>query len=139
MKLNKVLAVLAMCLVVLACSIGDLQAQTQYSIGLQGYTWEHSTIRILLIPQEGESWWNPDFINWTLRGIGVWNDAFADFASKYPNFSYIANLKLVPVLLSSSSSNLDVYVSWIESPMANNSEQVGVTQALLDPRGFFVG
>jgi predicted Zn-dependent protease len=138
MRLNQVLALLILCLAVLACSIGDSNAQSQYSIELQELTWDHSTISILLIPNEGASWWNPDVVNFTLKAVGVWNDAFTDFAAKYPNFTYTSNLKLAPTVSTEQSQGFDVYISWVESQVNNGSDQVGLTLSYPNGHGMFL-
>jgi hypothetical protein len=138
MRLHPVLVLLILCLAVVACSVGDSNAQSQYSIELQELTWNHSTINILLIPNEGESWWNPNVVNSTLKAVGVWNDAFADFASKYPNFAYISNLKLAPTVSTEQSHGFDVYISWVESQVNNGSDEVGLTLAYPAGQGMFL-
>jgi len=87
-------------------------AQTEYSIDVQGYTWDHSTISISILPQENETWWEPSYHNATLHGIAQWNDAIQDFASKYPDFSYISNLHLVPTISYELVPGFDIYMKW---------------------------
>ncbi len=138
MKPNQVSMILILCLIVVACSSGKSNAQTEYSIELQESTWDHSTISILLMPKEGESWWDPAVINLTLRAVNVWNDAISDFALKYPNFTYISNLRLNPTVSIKPSSGFDVYISWVENPVDTNSDYVGLTQPFLNFRGTIV-
>ncbi len=134
MKPNQISVILILCLVVAASCIGNSSAQTEYSIELQGYTWGHSTISVLLLPNEGESWWNPNFLNLTLRAVGVWNDAISEFSSKYPNFTYISNLRLVPTVSAEPASDFDIYISWSETLVDTDVDYVGLAQLFLDNR-----
>ena len=69
-----------------------VQAQDVYSVQLQGFAWDHSTLSALVVTADNESWWNPDYINDTLRAIGQWNDAMTDFAANYSDYSYLSNV-----------------------------------------------
>jgi hypothetical protein len=138
MKLNQFLAALILCLALATCVIGDSKAQTEYSIEVQDYTWDHSDLSVLLISQEEEPWWDPVFINLTLRAVGVWNDAFVNFATKYPNFNYVSNLRLVPTVSNISSPGSDISVTWVEGTVAEGSDQVGLTWTFPDRQGVFI-
>ena len=138
MKLSQFLTASILCLALATCVIGDAQAQTDYSIEVQDYTWNHSNLSVLLISQEKESWWDPVFINLTLRAVGVWNDAFLDFATKYPNFNYLSNLRLVATVSNSSSPGFDISVTWVEGTVTEGSDQVGLTWTFPSRQGVFI-
>jgi len=91
---KKVIVLIILNLVFAASLSGEIEAQTQYYIGISEATWDHSTLRILLIPQKEESWWNSAFMDSTVQAINMWNDALATFASLYQDFAYISNLRL---------------------------------------------
>src|SRR3972149_6630870 len=78
--------------------LAEAQTQSEYVLALQGPTWDHSTIRLLLNPQFDETWWNPTYVNSTLRAISQWNDAISVFASNYSDFSYLSQVRIVPVV-----------------------------------------
>jgi hypothetical protein len=138
MKLNQFLAALILGLALATCVIGDVKAQADYSIEVQDYTWDHSALSVLLISREDESWWDPVFINLTLRAVGVWNDAFVDFATKYPNFNYISNLRLAPTVSNSSSPGFDISVTWVEGTVREGTDEVGLTWTFPDRQGVFI-
>jgi hypothetical protein len=138
MKLNQFLVASILCLALATCVIEGTEAQTDYSIEVQDYTWDHSDLSVLLVSQEGKSWWDPVFINLTLRAVGVWNDAFVDFATKYPNFGYLSNLRLAPTVSNNSSPGFDISVTWVEGTVTEGSDQVGLTWTFPDRQGVFV-
>lgn len=96
------------------CIIETAEAQTEYSINIAEVTWDHTNIRILLIPQDGETWWDPEFINLTLQAVDMWNDAFTTFASEYPDFAYVSNIHLDATVSSGTTGDFDVYITWAE-------------------------
>jgi predicted Zn-dependent protease len=118
--------VLAGCFV----SVSSVQGQSQdkYSLQLQGFVWSRSTLNALVITADNESWWNPDFLNTSLRAIGQWNEAIATFAANYSDFSYLSNLRIQPTVSNSTQSGYDIYVSWHESPFSNTTDEVGLSQ-----------
>ena len=107
--------------------VGQTVGQSDISIELQGATWPMSTINILIIPSTGEDWWNPDYINSTLRAIGQWNLAIQTFASENPDFGYLSSLRLAATLAGSGRTNYDVNVSWVRAPASNAVGQTGLT------------
>ena len=75
-----------------------LKIKTRYSLQLQGFVWNHSTLNALVVTADNESWWNPSYLNTSLRAIGQWNDAITAFASNYSDYSYLSNLKIQPTV-----------------------------------------
>jgi predicted Zn-dependent protease len=126
MKWKPVLAVsLILSLMFAISAFSQAQAQAQYSLGLQGVTWNHSTLSVLVIPQEGNSWWKSSYLNATLRAIGEWNNAILDFASNYTNFAYLSRLRMVPTISHAINSSFDVYISWTKMPFSK--DEIGYT------------
>jgi len=128
MTLKIVVALLVLNLAFAICGIGEAAAQTEYSIDVSESTWNHATLKILLIPQVNESWWDPMFINLTLQAVDMWNNALTTFAFSYKDFDYISNIRLSPTEYTGTTQNFDVYISWTENPIANSLENVGLTE-----------
>ena len=112
--LNRAATVFMLSLVFSASMIGEATAQTEYSINLSDTTWNHTTIRILLILPENESWWNTKVANLTLQAVDRWNSALATFASSYPDFAYLSNIRLEATESPGAAQNFDIYISWTE-------------------------
>jgi len=114
-----------------ACFVSGSEAQSQkdeYSLQLQGFVWNHSTVNALIVTADNQSWWNPDYLNTSLRAIGQWNDAIAAFASNYSDLSYLSNLRIQPTISNISEPGFDIYITWTESPLSNISDEVGLSQ-----------
>ena len=118
--------VLAACF--LSSSTVQGQKQNNYSLALQGFVWNHTTLDALIVTADNESWWNPDFQNTALRVIGQWNDAIVAFASNYSDYSYLSNLKIQPTVSNQSQPGFDIYIVWSESPLSNITDELGTSQ-----------
>jgi hypothetical protein len=129
--LNKGATVFLLSLTVSACLIVEATAQTEYTINLSDTTWNHTTIRILLIPAENESWWNTNFVNLTLQAVDRWNSALATFASSYRDFEYLSNIRLEATESSGAAQNFDIYISWTEQIINGGFGVVGRAQRYL--------
>jgi hypothetical protein len=103
------------------------QAETEYTVALQGPTWDHSAIRILVDTPSNESWWNPSYLTATLHAIAQWNEAIGYFASNHSDFAYLSQLKIIPHFSSSADRDIDAYVSWIEQ-FGNDTCEAGLTR-----------
>ena len=121
-------AVLVLSVAFAVCAIGETEAQTEYSMGLSEATWDHSTIRILLILQESEPWWNSAFIDSVPQAVDMWNKALTTFASSYQDFAYLSNIELVSTESAGTAQDFDVYVSWKEQAIDNGRGVLGLTQ-----------
>jgi predicted Zn-dependent protease len=109
-------------------SSAQTQSQDKYSLQLQGFVWSRSTLNALVVTADDESWWDPAFLNTSLRAIGQWNEAIATFASNYSDFSYLSSLKIQTTVSTASQPGYDIYVSWHESPFSNTTDEVGLSQ-----------
>jgi hypothetical protein len=118
--------VLAACF--LSSSTVQGQKQNNYSLALQGFVWNHTTLDALIVTADNESWWNPDFQNTALRVIGQWNDAIVAFASNYSDYSYLSNLRIQPTVSNQSQPGFDIYIVWTESPLSNITDELGTSQ-----------
>jgi hypothetical protein len=47
-------------------ALAEAQTKTSYTLALQGPTWDHSTITVLIVAAYNESWWNPAYLNASL-------------------------------------------------------------------------
>jgi hypothetical protein len=128
-------AVLILSLMVAVSDFGQAQAQVQHSLGIEGVTWDHSTISVLVIPKYSESWWMPSYLNATLRAIGEWNNAIVTFASNYSTFSYLSRLRLVPTTSPTLNSGYDVYISWVGTSTSN---EIGYTETAYQLPGIII-
>ena len=119
-------------LVLAACFISNSVVQAQssdkYSLQLQGFVWSRSTLNALVVAADNESWWNTNYLNITLRAIGQWNDAITAFALNYSDFAYLSSLRIQPTVSNESQPGFDIYVSWIESPLSNTTDEVGLSK-----------
>jgi predicted Zn-dependent protease len=114
MTLKKVIAILLLTIAFAACVTIETPAQTEYSLNITNTTWDHTTIRILLIPPENETWWSKTFIDSTITAVDIWNNALATFASEHQEFAYLSNIKLDYAESAGPTQDFDVYVSWKE-------------------------
>ncbi len=130
MDSKRVLCILlVLSFVVAVIELDSVQAQTQYSLDLQRITWSHSTLRVLVTPPNNEYWWNPSYLNATLRAISQWNHAITDFGSNYTQFEYLTKVRLISTLGTTSDSDFDVYISWTETP-PSAADEIGYTSTL---------
>jgi hypothetical protein len=106
---------------------GIVQAEDNYSVNLQGWTWNHTTIKALVISPVNESWWNQLFLNATLRAIGQWNDAIAAFSQNYSDFSYLYSLRIQPTVTNETRSGFDIYLNWTQFPLSSTSDEIGLS------------
>jgi hypothetical protein len=103
------------------------QSQDTYSVQIQGWVWNHTALQVLVINSANESWWDPNYLNATLRAIGQWNDAISAFAENYSDFSYLSSLKIEGTVASENMSGFDIYVNWTQFPLSNISNEVGLS------------
>jgi len=120
------ITILVSTLVVSNCRVMG-QSQDTYSVQLQGWVWNHTALQVLVINSVNESWWDPNYLNATLRAIGQWNDAFSAFAENYSDFSYLSSLKIEEIVASENMPGFDIYVNWTQFPLSNTSNEVGLS------------
>lgn len=108
------------------------------SLELQQSAWNQTTLSALVIPPMNDSWWDPIYLNSTLRAIGQWNDAISDFALNYSDYSYLSTVRIQPVIMNETQPNFDIYINWTEYPLSNTADEVGLTQTFTDGRNRIV-
>jgi len=107
--------------IVLTIQVPISGTQTQPSIDLQGLTWNHTIITVLIVPQSQQSWWNPSYLNSTLRAVNVWNNAILNFSSYSSQFSYLSQIRLVSSVSQTLESGFDIYITWQEEYAGTNT------------------
>ncbi len=108
-------------------SVAETQGQQDYSLALEGSTWNHQTITVLVVPRYDQSWWNPGYLNSTLRAISQWNDAISYFATNRSEFMYLSRLVMTPQISNVTIDGFDAYISWIEQ-FGNETCEAGLTR-----------
>jgi predicted Zn-dependent protease len=104
------------------------QVEDKYSLQLQGFVWNHTTLNVLVVTSNNESWWSNVYLNTALRAIGQWNQAIVAFASNYSDFSYLSSLVILPTVSNTSETGFDIYVEWTTSPFSNSTDEIGLSQ-----------
>ncbi len=133
MRFLSVFLVMLVCSCLLISGQGGLaQSQDTYLLQLQEFAWNHSTLSALIITPENESWWNPSYLNDSLRAIGQWNDALAAFASNYSDYSYLSNVNIRYTIANYTQPNYDLYINWTETSLSNSSDEVGIAKTYID-------
>lgn len=85
-------------------------------IELEGFTWNHTNLKVLILTNETASWWDPIYVDSVLRAVGVWNDAFKTNAENYTGYQYMSKLNLVASVSEDCRPDYDIYVSWTDQP-----------------------
>jgi hypothetical protein len=111
------------------CAVNSVQAQQQnnYSIAVEGFAWNQTTLSVLLVTPVNQSWWQTSYVNDTLRAIGQWNEALSEFAENYTNYAYLSNLKMEPSVSSTIRPGYNIYVEWTQFPLEGTSDILGLT------------
>ncbi|NLF87926.1 matrixin family metalloprotease [Candidatus Bathyarchaeota archaeon] len=108
----------------------QLQASAQAdtpSIDLGQSRWNKTVLSVLLITDEGQSWWQAYFPNMTVRAVQQWNDALSYFAEKYPQYSYLANVELITSLSNVSLPEFDIYIAFSPNVLISGVDALGET------------
>jgi hypothetical protein len=124
---------LSVSLIILLFMSTFLSVQAQQDViyqELQGYSWNKTTIRILIVRAENETWWNEELINSTLRAISQWNGAIGFFSAKYPDFAYLSTLNLIGDFSDHLDPGYDVYVIFSEYVLINGLTALGLASTL---------
>jgi hypothetical protein len=109
----------------------EVQAQNegeQYSLILQGFAWNHTTLELLIVTPSDSAWWNNDFLDASLRAIGQWNEAVVNFSAAYPEFAYLSSVQIVPTVSDRMESGFDMYLNWTATPLSNTTNEVGLSK-----------
>jgi hypothetical protein len=107
--------------------LAETQTESEYVLQLQGPTWNHSTLNVTINTAYNETWWNPAYINSTLRAINQWNDALNDFAANYSEFEYLSKISIVPEISNVTTEGYDMKIFWIEQ-FKNETCEAGLSR-----------
>ncbi len=113
-------------------------APDSYSLDIQGAVWNHTVLKALIVPAENESWWDPNYLNCTLRAIGQWNDAVDSFSANYSDYAYLNSLTIEPTMLSDTQRGFDIYVNYTEFSLSSSADEVGLTQTYASYKNIIV-
>jgi hypothetical protein len=119
-------------------ALAEAQTKTSYTLALQGPTWDHSTITVLIVAAYNESWWNPAYLNASLHAISEWNQALFYFASNYSDFAYLSRFRMTALLSNSTSEGFDAYISWIDQ-FGNVTCEAGLSRTTYMPTSYVIG
>ncbi len=111
--------------------LSDVAGEEAYALEVQGFAWTHSSLNALVIPADNESWWNPLYINATLRAIGQWNEAITQFAQNNTDYSYLSGLIIQSNISNETLSGYDIYINWTEASLSNTSDEIGLTRTFV--------
>ncbi len=101
-------------LLLLFTPLGMVQAQTQdtQSLDLFTYTWSKSTLNVLIVEADGQSWWRPEYTSAAANAVEDWNQAISYFSSKHSEYGYLSGVKLVSEISKDFKPGYDVYVNF---------------------------
>jgi predicted Zn-dependent protease len=114
---------------IFAISQAQGQNQNSYSLQIQGIAWNKTALKVLIVTPINASWWNPIYVNSTLRAVGQWNDAISFFASNYSDFEYLSEVKLESTVLNKTEAGFDIYINWTQSTLGGTADEVGLASA----------
>lgn len=109
-----------------------VSGQDVYSVDIQGFAWNHSSLSALLITSENESWWQGRLVDDAERAIGQWNDAFAAFGANNSAYSYLSDVTIQYTVSNVSLPGYDIYINWTESSLSNSSDEVGLAKTYVN-------
>lgn len=124
---DKGLIALAVLILASATCLQGVEAQT-YIIELQGLTWDHLTLSILIVPQSKQTWWRGYYLNATLGAVDEWNHALQNFSGYDSDFALLSRIKLVPTIGSKLTGDFDIYLTWLEE--LSGAEAIGTSRAI---------
>jgi len=130
-RVLSIVAFLVLCLTAASILPCVLYAQNDYTIEVAGYTWNHPTLTVSVVPQLNQSWWKPYYLNATLHGIAQWNDAIQQFASEHSQFRYLSVVSFVPTVNYENASGYDIDIHWINQ--CSEESTIGTSEALIRP------
>lgn len=109
-----------------------VRGQDVYSVDIQGFAWDHSTLSTLLVTSENESWWQDSLTDDGVRAIGQWNDALAAFGANYSSYSYLQSVTIQSTVSNVTLPGYDLYINWTESSLSNSSDEVGLAKTYVN-------
>ncbi|MGQ9719675.1 MAG: matrixin family metalloprotease [Nitrososphaerales archaeon] len=117
-------------IIILTIKVPISEAQTEPSINLQGLTWNHSIITVLVVPQSHQPWWDTSYLNASLRAINLWNNAILNFSSYSSQFYYLSQIRMISSVSQALEPGFDIYITWQEEYEGTNT--LGTSQAVYE-------
>lgn len=108
-----------------------VRGQDVYSVDIQGFAWNHSSLSALLVTSENESWWQNSLVDDAQRAIGQWNDALTAFAN-VSSYSYLSSVNIQSTVSNVSLPGYDLYINWTKSSLSNSSDEVGLAKTFVN-------
>lgn len=126
------LAVYLMIALIVLASALQVQAQMQDTIIIEvgGYIWNKTTLNVLIVTSENESWWSPSYVNATLRAIDEWNNAITIFTNNYSQYNYLAAVNLQVQVSNQTLQDFDIIVNYTQRVDISGQDAIGVTTTL---------
>lgn len=121
----KILFPTAFLILLLTLTPPVLGQQDTYIIELNQSTWAKSTLNVLIIQNLTAEWWQPFFPNMTASAVEQWNDAFTYFADAYPQYSYLADLRLTTAVSDTSLPGYDIYIYFSPDVLISGVDALG--------------
>lgn len=98
-------------------------------------TWNKLSLKVLVVLNEGESWWQPYFPNMTMHAVEQWNNAFGYFVDNYPAYSYLSSLELTTSLSNTSLPGYDIYITFNPNVLISGVDALGEALVESYPNG----
>lgn len=89
--------------------------------------WDKPTLKVLILLNETESWWQPYFPEMIEHAVEQWNDAFDYFADLYPSYSYLSDLGLTTLTSNITLPEYDIYVVFDPNVLISGVDALGET------------
>ena len=97
------------------------------AIDIGNSKWDKTTLKVLILLNETESWWQSYFPEMVEYAVEQWNDAFIYFSDSYPSYGYLSNLKLTTLTSNVTLPGYDVYVIFDPDVLISGVDALGET------------
>jgi hypothetical protein len=89
--------------------------------------WNKSTLSLLILLNETESWWQSYFPDMVAYACAQWNDAFDYFATQYPDYGYLSNLQITAAASNVTLPGYDIFVVFDPNVLISGVDALGTT------------
>lgn len=115
-------------LVLLLLPIQVVAAQTtDPAIDIGQSKWNKNTLKVFIAINDTESWWQSYYPDMTILAVQQWNDAFAYFADKYPEYSYLSDLQMTTTSSNVTLPGYDIYIVFDPNVLISGVDALGET------------
>jgi hypothetical protein len=126
--MNKFFVVCSFAVLLLAPFLQAPALQDTLTVDLSDYSWNRTTLHALIVTADNQTWWNPYFVNLSVRAIEQWNQAFQFFAATYSGYAYMSSLRIRANVSNQTLPGYDIYISFCDT--INSENTLGLTQIL---------